>query len=56
MVGGVFGAAFDTAQMNQILDYANLFYEKRFLTEKKDRVEILLGDEQEAITVAVVDE
>lgn len=35
VVSSVFGALFDTAQMNTVLDYADLFYHKRFLLEKE---------------------
>ena len=43
VVGGVVGAAFDTAQMNTILKYADLFYHKRFIVEKEVRVNALVG-------------
>ena len=43
VVGGVLGAAFDTAQMNTILEYADLFYHKRFIVEKEMRINALLA-------------
>lgn len=43
VVGGVIGAGFDTAQMTRILEYADVFYQKRFLLEKEDRIASLLG-------------
>lgn len=43
VVGGVIGAAFDTSQMNKILTYASIFYEKRFILEKEQRVEALVA-------------
>ena len=43
VVGGVLGAAFDTAQMNTILKYADLFYHKRFIVEKEMRIDALLA-------------
>jgi len=34
VVSGILGALFDTAQMNLILEYADVFYNKRYLLEK----------------------
>ena len=42
VVGGFIGAGFDTAQMNKVLEYADVFYNKRFLTEKEVRINTLL--------------
>ena len=42
-----FGAFFDTAQMNSILDFADLFYHKRFIVEKEQRVQRLTGETAE---------
>ncbi len=36
-IGAGFGALFDTAQMKRILDFADLFYHKRFIIEKDQR-------------------
>lgn len=38
VVGAVFGALFDTAMMDKVVDYANIFYGKRFIAEKEDRI------------------
>ena len=38
VVGAFVGATLDTAQMNQILRYANIFYQKRFILEKEQRI------------------
>ncbi len=46
-VGAGFGALFDTAQMNTILEFADLFYHKRFIVEKEARVSRLTGEEPE---------
>lgn len=43
VVSAGIGALIDTAQMNTVLQYADLFYHKRFLLEKEARVEKLLG-------------
>ena len=34
VVSAAIGAFFDTAQMNKVLDYADVFYQKRFILEK----------------------
>ena len=47
VVGAGFGAFFDTAQMNSILDFADLFYHKRFIVEKEQRVQRLTGETAE---------
>lgn len=43
IVSAGIGALTDTAQMNTVIRYADLFYHKRFLIEKEDRVRLLLG-------------
>lgn len=43
VVSAGIGALIDTAQMNTVLKYADLFYHKRFLLEKEARVERLLS-------------
>ena len=43
VIGAGFGALFDTAQMSKILDFAGLYYQKRFIIDKADRVDRLLG-------------
>ncbi len=40
-VGAVIGATIDTYQMSQVLKYANLFYQKRFILEKEERINLL---------------
>lgn len=41
-IGAIIGATIDTAQMVQILNYANIFYCKRFILEKELRINLLL--------------
>lgn len=41
-IGAIIGALFDTAQMNTILEYADVFYNKRFILEKEVRINTLL--------------
>ena len=43
VVGGVIGGLFDAYQMNQVIHGASLFYHKRFIAEKEERVERLGG-------------
>ncbi len=35
---GVLGALIDTSQMNKVLEFADIFYQKRFLLEKEERI------------------
>ena len=53
VVSAVVCALFDTAQMNRVIDFANLFYSKRFLIEKEIRIAELKG---EMVSFEVVDE
>ena len=43
VAGALVGALFDTAQMNTILEYADVFYNKRYILEKEMRINNLLG-------------
>lgn len=43
-VGAVVGAVIDTAQMVQIIQYAQVFYGKRFILEKESRIYALDGN------------
>ena len=43
-IGAFIGATIDTAQMVQILKYADVFYNKRFLLKKEQRIKMLLGE------------
>lgn len=55
-IGAGFGALFDFAQMNKVLEFADLFYHKRFILEKPERVQQLTGQElppEEPIDVEV---
>ena len=47
VVSAGIGALVDTAQMNTVLQYADIFYHKRFLIEKEERVNRLFGIEVE---------
>ncbi len=55
-VGAVIGGAIDTAQMIQIIEFANTFYQKRFILEKETRIDILLnGDTYENSEVNIIE-
>ena len=43
VVAAGIGAFIDTAQMNRVLQYADIFYHKRFLLEKGERIAHLVG-------------
>lgn len=45
VVGSIFGAFFDTAQMRKIINYADIFYHKRFIEEKEVRINALIDPE-----------
>ena len=40
-ISAVIGAAFDISQMNTVIAYADVFYNKRFLIEKEQRIYLL---------------
>ena len=40
-IGAIIGAAFDISQMNTVITYADVFYNKRFLIEKEQRIKAL---------------
>lgn len=42
VVGAIIGGLFDTAQMNTVIEYADVFYNKRFLLEKEARINELV--------------
>ena len=45
LFSAVFGALIDTAQMKKVLEFADIFYQKRFILEKENRVHSLIGNE-----------
>lgn len=54
IVSALIGALFDAGMMNKVLDYANTFYQKRFILEKSDCQKALLkkleSEEKELMT------
>lgn len=50
------GALIDTAQMKRVLEYADIFYQKRFILEKESRISHLTNGEDIFIDAKVIDE
>ncbi len=51
-ISAMIGAAFDVSQMNTVIAYADVFYNKRFLMEKQKRIDQLMNP----IDVIVIDD
>lgn len=49
------GALIDTAQMKQVIEYADVFYQKRFLHEKEQRIRCLAGEGIEILDAEVIE-
>lgn len=43
-VGAIIGSLFDVSQMNKVIEYADIFYNKRFILEKEARIYDLIDD------------
>lgn len=41
-VSAICGAFIDTAQISKIMEYADIFYQKRFIMEKEERIDCLM--------------
>lgn len=52
VIGAVVGALFDIGMMNRISNYADIFYGKRFIIEKEDRIN---NCEEEIVDIAYED-
>lgn len=52
----VFSALVDTAQMKKILDYADIFYQKRFIMEKEARIDSYFIRKEEITDAEIVNE
>lgn len=55
VVGGVFGALFDTSIMNTVVTFADICYRKRFILEKEKRVEALVNGTTIEVDASVLD-
>lgn len=49
------GALIDTSQMNKVLEYADIFYQKRFILEKESRIAAYLADNPVIIDAEIID-
>lgn len=56
VVSAVFGALIDTAQMKQVLNYADIFYHKRYIFEKEVRINAVIGIDDIIIDAKIIDE
>lgn len=45
VASAVIGAMLDTAQMSKVLEFADVFYQKRYIIEKESRIYQLLGND-----------
>lgn len=43
-LSAIFGALIDTSQMKKVLEYADIFYQKRYILEKEDRIKKLTSN------------
>lgn len=56
IASAVIGALIDTAQMNVVLEFADIFYQKRFILEKEKRINYLLNAGTSKENSAVLDD
>lgn len=56
VVSALIGALIDTAQMHRVLDFADVFYQKRFLLEKERRIRALTGEIPADYEVEILDD
>ena len=51
--GALVGGLLDVSQMNKVLEHASIFYHKRFILEKEERIAIIMEQEPTIIDVEV---
>lgn len=56
VISGLIGACFDTAQMNKVLEYADVFYNKRYILEKQYRINCIVGVINDEIIIENMEE
>lgn len=56
VVSAVFGALIDTAQMNKVLEYADIFYQKRYILEKESRIMAIIDPYSIVIDAEILDD
>lgn len=50
------GSLIDTAQMKKVLEYADIFYQKRFILEKENRIYNLIHEHESIIDAEVIND
>lgn len=55
VVSAVFGALIDTAQMNKVLEFADIFYQKRYVLEKESRIMNIIELEGAVVNAEILD-
>lgn len=56
VASAVFGALIDTAQMQKVLNYADIFYHKRYILEKESRIKAIVDSDSIIIDAEIVGE
>jgi hypothetical protein len=56
VVSAAIGALIDSAQMKKVLDYADVFYQKRFILEKESRLMAIVGNSIVVIKSEAIEE
>lgn len=56
VISGLISACFDTAQMNKVLEYADVFYNKRYILEKQYRIDCIVGVINDEIIIENMEE
>lgn len=51
IVSAVLGALIDTSQINKVVEYADIFYHKRFIMEKEERIYSIMNLDKDIIDV-----
>lgn len=55
LVSAVLGALIDTAQMDNVLKYADIFYQKRFIFEKEERIMTIIKSQDIVIDTNAIE-
>lgn len=51
IVSALLGALIDTSQINKVIEYADIFYHKRFIMEKEERIYNLMNLDKDIIDI-----
>lgn len=55
-ISAIIGALIDAAQMKKVLDYADVFYQKRFILEKENRIMEIIGETAVVIDADIIED